>query len=63
MKRQPREERQKSPSSPKPTAPPQDHPVEEDPAAERGERIHTGKIIARGGKETGDVEGATERPT
>ena len=39
-----------------------DHPVEADPAAERGERIHTGKMIARGGKETGYVEGATENP-
>jgi hypothetical protein len=37
-----------------------DHPVEEDPAVERGERIDTGKTIARGGKETGHVPGATE---
>jgi hypothetical protein len=38
-----------------------DHPVEEDPAVERGERIDTGKTIARGGKESGHVPGATER--
>jgi len=35
---------------------------EKDPAAERGERIDTGKTIARGGKESGPVPGATERP-
>lgn len=29
------------------------------PAQERGERIDTGKTIARGGKTTGDVPGAT----
>jgi hypothetical protein len=39
-----------------------DRPVEEDPAVERGERIDTGKTIARGGKETGHVPGATEQP-
>jgi hypothetical protein len=37
-------------------------PVEEEPAVERGERIDTGKTIARGGKETGHVPGATEQP-
>jgi hypothetical protein len=31
------------------------------PAEERGERIDTGKTIARGGKTTGHVEGATEQ--
>ncbi len=30
-------------------------------AEERGERIATGKTIARGGKTTGDVPGATEQ--
>jgi hypothetical protein len=30
-----------------------------EPAAERGERIATGKDIARGGKKDGDVPGAT----
>jgi hypothetical protein len=35
--------------------------VEEEPAVERGERIDTGKTIARGGKTTGHVPGATER--
>ena len=34
-------------------------PVEKDPAVERGERIDTGKTIARGGKTTGTVPGAT----
>jgi hypothetical protein len=43
--------------------PPGDPPVEEEPAVERGERIDTGKTIARGGKETGHVPGATEQPT
>ena len=38
------------------------HPVEEDLAVERGERIDTGKTIARGGKETGHVPGANEQP-
>jgi hypothetical protein len=37
--------------------------VEADPAVERGERIDTGKTIARGGKESGHVPGATEQPT
>ena len=31
------------------------------PDQERGERIETGKIIARGGKSTGNVPGATEQ--
>ena len=31
-----------------------------DPAQEWGERIETGKMIARGGKSTGYVPGATE---
>jgi hypothetical protein len=38
-----------------------DHPLEEDPAVERGERIDTGKTIYRGGKESGHVPGATEQ--
>lgn len=37
--------------------------IENDPAVERGERIATGKQIARGGKATGDVPGATETKT
>jgi hypothetical protein len=37
-------------------------PVEEEAAVERGERIDTGKTIARGGKEPGHVPGATEQP-
>ena len=43
--------------TPAPTPPP------EDPAVERGERIETGKNIARGGKTTGNVPGATQQPT
>jgi len=35
-------------------------PDESDPAMERGERIETGKMIARGGKSTGHVPGAAE---
>jgi len=47
----------------KPTAPPKaDHPVERDPAVEWGERIATGKDIARGGKKKGFVPGASEQP-
>ncbi len=34
-------------------------PTETTPAEERGERLDTGKTIARGGKTTGDVPGAT----
>ena len=33
--------------------------LEEDPAVERGERLHTSKTIARGGKTDGAVPGAT----
>ena len=33
-------------------------PVETTPAEERGERLATGKTIARGGKTTGHVPGA-----
>jgi len=32
--------------------------VEQNPAVEWGERIFTGKMIARGGMSSGDVEGA-----
>lgn len=39
-----------------------DHPVEEDAAVERGERIDTGKTISRGGKDAGHVPGATGQP-
>jgi len=35
-------------------------PPEAEPAVERGERIATGKAIARGGKARGKVPGATE---
>ena len=34
-------------------------PDNTDPAQERGERIETGKMIARGGKSSGPVPGAT----
>jgi hypothetical protein len=36
-------------------------PTEADAAAERGERIETGKMIHRGGKSSGHVPGATEQ--
>ncbi len=39
----------------------EDHPAEEQPAAEWGERIATGKSIARGGKSEGTTEGAQEQ--
>ena len=45
-----------------PTTPKADHPVERDPAVERGERIATSKDIARGGKKQGFVPGASEQP-
>jgi hypothetical protein len=32
------------------------------PSEERGERLDTGRTIARGGKAQGDVPGATEKP-
>lgn len=35
--------------------------VEDDPAVDRGERIATGKGIARGGHESGNVPGAVEQ--
>jgi hypothetical protein len=35
-------------------------PTGVDPAAERGERIETGKMIHRGGKSSGHVPGAME---
>ena len=38
---------------------PIDEPVEADPAVERGERIQTGKAIARGGGGDAPVKGAT----
>lgn len=41
---------------------PEDHPAEGEPAVERGERIHTGKTVARGGQDAGHVPGATEQP-
>jgi hypothetical protein len=34
--------------------------VEQDANIERGERLDSGKTIARGGKETGHVPGASE---
>lgn len=43
---------------------PEDQPdrdkIENDPAVERGERVNTAKHIARGGKTSGHVPGATE---
>lgn len=42
--------------------PPEDHPVEQEPAVERGERLDTGKTIQRGGKTSGKVKGAAEQP-
>ena len=36
-----------------------DEPIEADPAVERGERIQTGKAIARGGGGSAPVKGAT----
>jgi hypothetical protein len=54
--------RRPRPKAANPQGTPEDHPVEQDPAVERGERIQTGKAIARGGKDEGFVAGATEQP-
>jgi hypothetical protein len=53
---QPPDRRPNPPAEPK--HPPGTRPPETQPAEERGERIDTGKTIARGGKEDGDVSGA-----
>jgi hypothetical protein len=50
-----------NPNKPNPPAP-NPGPAEQDattPAEERGERLETGRTIARGGKQKGDVPGAT----
>lgn len=50
-----------NPNPPDPPAP-KPEPTEQDattPAEERGERVETGRQIARGGKTHGDVPGAT----
>jgi hypothetical protein len=41
-------------------SPNQNQEVAEEPAVERGERMSSAKAIARGGKSTGKVPGATE---
>jgi len=63
--------RSKAPSRKTPTQrpaapekePASDHPLEKDNAVEWGDRLQTGKRIARGGKQTGAVPGATEQST
>jgi hypothetical protein len=40
-----------------------DNPIEKENAVEWGERLHSGKMIARGGKSSGFVRGATEQST
>jgi len=52
--------RPRSHTTSEPSSDEQARAVELDPAVERGERIATGKHIARGGKDTGPVPGATE---
>lgn len=50
-----------NPNKPDPPAP-DPKPAEQDaatPAEERGERLETGRTIARGGKQSGPVPGAT----
>ena len=50
-----------NPNKPNPPAP-NPTPTEQDattPAEERGERIETGRTIARGGRQEGTVPGAT----
>lgn len=51
-----------SSNSPPLQAAPEKNSPEVDPAADRGERIATGKAIARGGKEHGFVPGADPDP-
>jgi hypothetical protein len=49
------------PHQPRADDQPAKKPPEGDPAVERGERLATGKAIARGGNRTGQVPGATEQ--
>jgi len=47
------------PTNPNPSPPKEKEKVDKvDPAVERGERMETGKTIARGGKKKGPVPGA-----
>jgi len=48
------------PEEPKAPVPQKEHETE--PAQEWGERLDTGKTIARGGKTTGAVPGAEPKP-
>ena len=50
------ERHQEKPKTPERTTQQKDS-VEDEPAVERGERIATGKAIARGGHESGEVAG------
>jgi hypothetical protein len=50
---------EEQPEKARPNAPTNVQQPETTPAEERGERIATGKAIARGGKTSGDVPGAT----
>ena len=52
---------EEQPEKTKPSAPTTMQHPETTPDQERGERIATGKTIARGGKTTGHVPGATEQ--
>lgn len=52
---------EEQPEKKKPSAPTTMQHPETTPDQERGERIATGKTIARGGKTTGHVPGATEQ--
>jgi hypothetical protein len=45
--------------NPQPQPDSDDQDIESDPAVERGERIHTGKLIARAGGQSGHVPGAS----
>lgn len=54
--KQPTDGKPNPPAEPK--HPPGTRKPETQPAEERGERLDTGKTIARGGKEDGDVPGA-----
>jgi hypothetical protein len=57
MAPQPQQPKRPNPPADQPHPPGTDEP-ETTPAQEHGERLDTGKAIARGGKQDGDVPGA-----
>jgi hypothetical protein len=60
QERRPSTARPEDPTEEAKTLQPNSQEMQEEPDAERGERIETGKAIARGGRSEGQVPGATE---